>query len=72
MALIAIDTYKVVKNGEYDKTILLDDVIKINKDMVVMYKELELHFAPGDRSSEEVAKVWLVGGTVIIVKRDSI
>lgn len=72
MALTVIDTYQVVKNGEYDKTIKLDDIVKINKDTVVMYKELELQFDPNDTDSEDVAKAWLSNGSVIIVKKNSI
>lgn len=72
MALTAIDTYQVTKNGNYDKTTKLEDVVKINKDLVVMYKELELEFDPNDSDSEEVAKIWLSNGSTVIVKRNSI
>lgn len=72
MALTVIDTYQVVKNGEYDKTIKSSDIVKINKDTVVMYKELNLHFDPNDTDSEDVAKAWLSNGSVIIVKKNSI
>lgn len=72
MALTKIDTYSVQKNGEYYKTIKNDETVKVNKDQVVLAKELPLEFDPSDTESVEVAKMYLSSGLSIIVKKTEI
>lgn len=72
MALTTIDTYSVQKNGEYYKTIKNDETVKVNKDQVVLAKELSLEFDPSDTESVEVAKMYLSSGLSIIVKKTEI
>jgi len=72
MALTAIDTYTVTKNGEYDKTTKNTEKTKINNDQIVFAKELELKFDPKDTESVQVAKMYLSNGMSIIVAKTSI
>jgi len=72
MALTAIDTYKVTKVGKYYKTEKTDEVVKINKDLVAMTKDLNLEFDPEDHDSKAVSKAFLSNGYTLIVEKGKI